>query len=509
MKRIRLSRNQYMRALTLADLGITESPHDEQQQASLNPAEAYAGVAYLYRAIHLRAGAVARVPFALRRSGRGPREVKKDTTLYRQVQAVLRDALFLVEADLCMFGAAYWRIETNGVGRNATIRRYLPSTITPQWDAMGNVVSFKRRINGKEMSVPAEEMVWWWEPNFTAETGPGPGPVQVALRNAGVLFNLDLFADTYFSRGAVKQTAFFVGGQGVGGMPQVVPPEEAKKIEHWWSRTVRGVASSWRAMVMRYGIQPFQFGTDPKDIAAPELTEINERHIAVAFGIPVSLLNSQASTYASAAVDDFHFYDKLIMPRYASLMSGIQRFLDFWQVTLEPQPHLLEAYQSYQLEQSKAIAPLVGKLYTLDEAREWAGLPPATPEQREELTSGNRQQQILGYHIEQGVANDNEARASIGLPPRDNAEAEARRKLQSQLSVVKEARAAGFSLVQAIELAGMDIGNLDIAQPQPVAPPEGDDDGDGDQVSADTRALRALFDEIRGYQNGNGVYHDY
>jgi hypothetical protein len=60
--------------------------------------------------------------------------------------------------------------------------------------------------------------------------------------------------------------------------------------------------------------------------------------------------------------------------------------------------------------------------------------------------------------------------------------------------------------VQAIELAGMDIGNLDIAQPQPVAPPEGDD---GDQVSADTRALRVLFDEIREHQNGNGVYHGY
>jgi hypothetical protein len=78
---------------------------------------------------------------------------------------------------------------------------------------------------------------------------------------------------------------------------------------------------------------------------------------------------------------------------------------------------------------------------------------------------------ILGYHIEEGVVNRNEARAQLNLPPEDDSEAEAQQKLKARLSVLQAATGAGVPISQAIKLAGLeDIINLSIP-PEPVALP--------------------------------------
>ncbi|MDF7809924.1 DUF935 family protein [Hymenobacter sp. YC55] len=81
---------------------------------------------------------------------------------------------------------------------------------------------------------------------------------------------------------------------------------------------------------------------------------------------------------------------------------------------------------------------------------------------------------ILGYHIEAGVVNRNEARAQLNLKPEDESEAIAQRKLKAQLSVLQAATAAGVPLEAALQLA-----NLSINLPKPGAPDEPEPDGDG------------------------------
>lgn len=377
---IRLSREQFIRAISINE--IIDRSEDDYEAEDFTREVAYRGVGAIYRSIQLRASAVSTMPFALFRNGR---RLKKENPIYRSMQELLEPALFEVEGDLCVSGAAYWRIERNQVGLNTTMRRYLPKTIGPVYDSMGNVASFVRRNKGREIEIPAEEMIWWWMPSFEYENAPGPGPLQVALSAAGVQYHLGKHSDLFFKRGAIKEVMFVLEGQGVAGMPAAVSPAEAERVESEWRRRVRGIRSAWNALVMRSALRPFFFGTDPKDLAAPELIDISLQQISQAFGVPLSILNSTASTYASASADAFHFYDKLVVPRYRMLLPGINRFLDYYGMRAEAEPHLLDAYQEKQLAQAQAVEPLLGKIYTIDNGREIAGMPPPTPEERAEL----------------------------------------------------------------------------------------------------------------------------
>jgi hypothetical protein len=84
---------------------------------------------------------------------------------------------------------------------------------------------------------------------------------------------------------------------------------------------------------------------------------------------------------------------------------------------------------------------------------------------------------ILGYHIESGVVDRNEARLRLQLPEQDESEAIAQRKLKGQLSVLAAATTAGVPLEAALKLAGLE---LDLPQ-QPGAAAADDAGPDDDE----------------------------
>ena len=85
---------------------------------------------------------------------------------------------------------------------------------------------------------------------------------------------------------------------------------------------------------------------------------------------------------------------------------------------------------------------------------------------------------ILGYHIEAGVVNRNEARAQLNLPEENEDEAIAQRKLKAQLSVLQAATAAGVPLAEALALAGITLPKVSPAE-QPTGDDEPEPDGAG------------------------------
>lgn len=99
---------------------------------------------------------------------------------------------------------------------------------------------------------------------------------------------------------------------------------------------------------------------------------------------------------------------------------------------------------------------------------------------------------ILGYHIEAGVVDRNEARAQLNLPEQDESEAIAQRRLKAQLSVLQAATVAGVPLEAALKLAGLQI-NLP-APAEPTAELPGKSEGSpADQPVSPTAALTALY----------------
>lgn len=92
---------------SMADLVRDES-------APLTAVQAYSCVPYLYRAVDLRAKAVAGMPFCLTRLRDGAD--LGDTPDGRRVLAQIRTRLYQTEADLCLHGAAFWLKQVSRAG---------------------------------------------------------------------------------------------------------------------------------------------------------------------------------------------------------------------------------------------------------------------------------------------------------------------------------------------------------------------------------------------------------
>jgi phage portal protein BeeE len=180
-------------------------------------------------------------------------------------------------------------------------------------------------------------------------------------------------------------TVFFFG-DGSSGMPSTTTPQEIESFLERMKRVVSGIRNAWKFDALRGNVTAQQIGTPPSEVAAPELTTISRQDVAVAFGIPESLLLSASSTYASASADMYHIYDLVVIPEAETLvLPALQPWLDMIGLSLKWQPELLESYQSYQLQQAQAVQSLVGEpVLTLDEGRALLGYGPVEQESLED-----------------------------------------------------------------------------------------------------------------------------
>jgi hypothetical protein len=234
---------------------------EENDDSTLSPVRAYGLVPYLYRGIDLRARALSGLPWTLTRERDGA-DVQRDPA-YRGLVQGMRMRLYLTEAALCLYGAAYWLKETNRIGRNLTPRWVVPTSVQPMYSPERGLDSFQRVVSqgsagaGQVQSLDVGNVCYFWLPNLGAEVGPGISPAQVALAAAGVLHNLDQFTEGFFRRGAVKLTLLTVEGN--------PPRDELDRLELWWRRVVAGVRQAWRSVAIRSSVKPVVIGDGLSD----------------------------------------------------------------------------------------------------------------------------------------------------------------------------------------------------------------------------------------------------
>lgn len=466
-----------------------------RDDGTITPQGAYAGVPFVYRAINLRAYALASLPFSLARGGR---ELDKEGEEYITLSNTIRQWLFSIEANLCIFGAAYLLIERNRYGRNPTPRPVLPTTITPMYEMpSGELAYFERITNGVSMRVELEDMLHFWLHSFQHENAPGTSPLSACLGSAATLHNLGRFAQQFFANGALIPTVFFFG-DGSSGMPSTTTPQEIENFLERMKRVISGIRNAWKFEALRGNVTAQQIGTPPNEVAAPELTTISRQDVAVAFGIPESLLLSTSSTYASASADRYHIYDLVVIPEAeAVVLPVLQRWLDMVDLSLIWQPEMLESYQSYQQQQATSLSQLVGHpVLTVDEARALMGYGPM-PKADEEETGSDVQ--LTEAIFNSGALSVNELRGRLGLEPVDTSADEQQRTLSRQFELLKQATGAGLSIEQAAEIIGLVL--PEIEEPEPEEPEEDPDAAnDFEQMEAEADAE---LDEDEERDGGN------
>ncbi len=269
---------------------------DKQLETGGDAHGLYAAVPWVYRCIRLRANAVSSVPYVIRKG--------KEPTEYPL--AYMLPALFWrTEASMCIYGAAYWLKEQNRA-RVMGARWLLPPSITIESNETQGLTGFKRTLGaGKVIQYKPEDLVYFWEPSLSSEVGPGVPPSKSALADAGMARYATEFASAFFERGAIPATLLTVEGNAT--------PAEKTRLENWWTRLMSGVRNAWQTVAIS-SVVKFQTITPPiKDLAMKELTESSRQKIAVAFGIPQTMLEDAAS-YATASEHRKQFYENTIFP---------------------------------------------------------------------------------------------------------------------------------------------------------------------------------------------------
>lgn len=483
-------------------LGQGDGDAASDTRPTVSPAELYRRVAWYHRAVALRAGAVASLPFAL---SRGPTELDREGAEYQRWADDLKELLAITEGDLATTGSAYWLVTPNRHGWNYYPRRLLPKSITPKYNKNGELTHFVRRFGGANKSYPAYQnrnsgasypgtnnafIIHFWSMNLDAEDGPGVGPAHAAQFAAETLYHLGRYTRRFFMQGALKSVLFFLDTRNTGaGMTPQPSEQELEGIVGFWKRMTGGVGRAWNTMAMRYNFVPHEVGTSPKDIAAPDLTSINRADIAAAFGIPQSLLESNASTYANASVDEWHFTHHTIVPHVnAHYRRPLNEFFALFGMRLEWRPQEMQAYEAAQVAETASLVPLVDRGLPLVYALKRLGFSEeAIAAVEEQMQAGGRtQSDILGYHIETGTVKRNEARERLGLPPEDETADEQRREVTAALTVLQAATNAGLPLDVGLALA--QVPGVRAAMDGPAAR----------GTSAQARRARALAERLQG-----------
>lgn len=330
-----------------------------------NVAEMFNSVPWLYRAVQVRSQAMSALPFAVLKG-----DVEQDVAKLDYMRGFVQ-VLYRIEQSLCLYGAAYLLPQQNRV-KQLGFRWLSPTTITPKFDKDRGLTGFERRLGNDvkpEMFKP-EEIIYFWMPDAEAEIGPGKAPAYSALAAAAALHSIDTFSKAFFERGAINTTLLQVEGNPL--------PAEMQRLEAWWKRLVSGVKKAYETVAIRASVKPIVIGSAPKDLAMQDLTTAKREDIATAFGIPYSLIFSNASNFATAKQDDLHFYTKTVVPQAEFIAATLtEQWFSRFNLEFKFTPEEMEIFQAQESDKAERLVALyTAGIMTKNEVREQMELEP-------------------------------------------------------------------------------------------------------------------------------------
>lgn len=330
-------------------------------------AKLYAVVSWLYRCIDIRAGAVANMPWEIKRvgaSGDASAVVMTQEDVAPEQFGWLDDLtglLYRTEAAVALTGRAYWFRERN-IMRTLNVRWLRPDSVRPRIDRDG-LHGFTRAIGGNDTPFAVDDMVYFWLPDPYVEIGPAEHyPGKAALNAAGVLRSLDVFLTGYFDRGMVKATLLTYENA-------TVTEIERSRVREWWQRSVMGLKHSFNTEVLRGEVKPVVVGEGLKDLQNTALTAEQRESICTALGVPQSKVTANAANFATANQDARAFIQDTIAPECRWIAAVINRqLLGPMGLRLEFKPDELSVMQEDETARANSLKLLVDAGMSLEMA---------------------------------------------------------------------------------------------------------------------------------------------
>jgi hypothetical protein len=248
--------------------------------------------------------------------------------------------------------------------RAIILAQYLaPQTITPNFNNNGELVNFTRQYYGKNETLSLEQVVYFWLPDDTIETGAAQiTPIGNALLSAGLLAAMDGTIKQYGENGFIKPMF-------ADGVPNQLERDRAENV---LSSFMRGMWRNVVKIVNAKSLVPMPVGAGMDELKGSyiEITNQQIKNIAAAFGIPNSTFISDENSYATALSDIKLWYSS---SEFVSIYQTIEDSLSdqLWSRfgwTMEYEPEKLEAFQQEETDKSGALSTLANAFSSTPEA---------------------------------------------------------------------------------------------------------------------------------------------
>ena len=271
------------------------------------PADAYMVSPLLYRATNLRADAVSSVPFRIYQG-----DVEQEWPFTQTPEQLFKE----IERSLCLTGGAYLykiykgRRLTGFVPLNPTTMNVALMTDKATLENPLLGASFIQSINGKSYGPwSISDVVYFREPSYFDDIGPGIGAAHVALNSAKLEHYLSRFASAFFEGGAQPVT--------IMNLPEAMDESEFQRFRTEMRASIGGgIINAFKMIFMRSPDIKIEQLTPPiNSLQMPELYERVITSVGMAFGVPRTMLEASAANYATADSDRQSFWRETIIPR--------------------------------------------------------------------------------------------------------------------------------------------------------------------------------------------------
>lgn len=350
----------------------------EQREPSI--IDLYRQEGFVRRCVELRASALSDIPWSIYNEGGDEPVWSNEMEVPDELSMIgdLRHVLHEIEASLALLGRAY-RLKEVRNGEEMGLRILPAQQMEPeQGQYTRDVQTWRRSVNGEVEMHDPEDVVAIHAPDAFTDFPTQSGSGFAARPDGRVLFALSEFLRGHLNRGLIRATLLTVEGR--------ANEEERNRLETWWQRYFAGSGNAGRQKVVNAAVEPKQIGGGLDDLSNTDLVEQARQAISTAFGVPHSVVMSDAANYATAKADRLNLYQQTVIPD-ANLIEDALNGQYFRErgLRFKFHPSRVEALQSYELEKAKQVRQAVGRpVLTVDEGRELLGYEPLEEEQQPE-----------------------------------------------------------------------------------------------------------------------------
>ncbi len=341
------------------DAGIRDSWDFVEAMKVTESAELYAKVSAVYRAANLTADAVSNIPFAVMQ---GENDIDTSAKWKNKIRIMPnpRELLRLWTLSLFFHNAAYGRIaKTNSIKRR--LFYVMPQNIEIVTShKTGEVVELQRTVNGivADRYNPSDykSFVYCWHLDHTTELLPSKNTDFLAMSQAaGVLYSADFWTQNYFKHGAVRPTIVSIKGLAAG--------DKKDELQSNWSKFVRSIGTRFSELakvINGDAMDVKSFGDGLGDIKDSPVYKQAIENIAMASGMPLSLLLANSANYATAQTEYANWFRDKITPKAFEIQEWLnEQIFQPAGYYFEFRPEQSEPSQQEEVERANAYGTYV------------------------------------------------------------------------------------------------------------------------------------------------------